>query len=78
MHELLPLTALVAGQVAEVRRVVGRPEQVQRLEELGVRDGVVLEMVRPGTPCIVRVGASKLCLRDGELLSLLVALRKSA
>lgn len=78
MHDLLPLSALAAGQVAEVRQVVGRPEQVQRLEELGVRDGVMLEMVRAGTPCIVRVGASKLCFRDGELLSVLVAVRKSA
>jgi Fe2+ transport system protein FeoA len=78
MHDLIPLSTLRLGQIAEVRQVVGQTEQVRRLEELGIRDGAVLEMVQPGTPCIVRVGASKLCFRDGELLSVLVTLRMSA
>jgi ferrous iron transport protein A len=78
MHELIPITSLFPGQVAEVRQVVGRSEQIRRLEELGVRAGVMLEMVRGGTPCIVRVGATKLCFRDGELCSVLVAARMSA
>src|SRR3990172_2873137 len=55
MPELVPISLLSAGQVAEVRQVVGPPEQVRRLEELGLRDGAVLEMVRSGSPCIVRV-----------------------
>ena len=78
MHDLIPLATLRSGEYAEVRQIVGHQEQVRRLEELGVRDGAMLEMVRAGTPCIVRIGASKLCFRDGELLSVLVALRKSA
>ncbi|MEX2093867.1 MAG: FeoA domain-containing protein [Pirellulales bacterium] len=78
MHGLVAIASLLPGQLAEVRQVVGRPEQVRRLEELGVRDGVVLEMVRAGTPCIIRVGATKLCFRDGEMCSVLVAARMSA
>jgi len=78
MHELIPIASLLPGQVAEVRQVVGRPEQVRRLEELGVRHGVTLEIVQAGTPCIVRVGATKLCFRDGEMCSVLVAARMSA
>ena len=78
MHDLLPLTALLPGQVAEVRQVVGRPEQVRRLEELGVRGGMVLEVVQAGTPCIIRVGGTKLCFRDCEMCSVLVAVRMSA
>ena len=78
MHDLIPIASLLPGQVAEVRQVVGRPEQVRRLEELGVRDGVTLEIVQAGTPCIVRVGATKLCFRDGEMCSVLVAARMSA
>lgn len=78
MHELIPIASLFPGQIAEVRQVVGRSEQIRRLEELGVRAGVMLEMVRGGTPCIVRVGATKLCFRDGELCSVLVAARMSA
>jgi Fe2+ transport system protein FeoA len=78
MHELVSIASLLPGQVAEVRQIVGRPEQVRRLEELGVRGGVMLEIVQAGTPCIVRVGATKLCFRDGELCSVLVAARMSA
>jgi ferrous iron transport protein A len=78
MHDLVPIASLLPGQLAQVRQVVGRPEQVRRLEELGVRDGVVLELVRGGTPCIVRVGATKLCFREGEMCSVLVAARMSA
>jgi ferrous iron transport protein A len=78
MHELLPISALLPGQVAEVRQIVGRPDQVRRLAELGLRNGVRLEMVQAGTPCIVRIGVTKLCFRDGEMCSVLVAARMSA
>jgi ferrous iron transport protein A len=78
MHHLIPISLLLPGQVAEVRQIVGQTEQIRRLEELGVRDGVALEMVQAGSPCIVRVGATKLCFRDGELCSVLVAARMSA
>jgi len=76
--DLVPLTMLRAGQVADVRQVVGQPEQVRRLEELGLRGGARLEMVRSGSPCIVRVAGSTFCFREGELLSVIVAPRMSA
>jgi Fe2+ transport system protein FeoA len=78
MAQLIPITLLRPGEVAEVRQVVGRPHEVRRLEELGLRDGCVLEMIRGGSPCIVRVGGSTLCLRNGARLSVLVAPRMSA
>ena len=78
MPELLPLTVLRPGQVAEVRQLTGPVVQVRRLEELGLRVGTRVEMVRGGSPCIVRIGASKLCLRNGELLSVMVELRMTA
>lgn len=78
MPDLVPITALLPGERAEVRQLVGQPEQVRRLEELGVRSGVSLEMVQSGTPCIVRVGNARLCFRDGEMCSVLVAARMSA
>jgi ferrous iron transport protein A len=78
MPDLIPIASLLPGQVGEVRQVVGRTDEIRRLEELGVRDGVMLEVVRAGTPCIVRVGGTKLCFRDGELCSVLVAARMSA
>ena len=78
MPELLPMSALLPGQIAEVRELVGRPEQLRRLEELGVRSGAILEIVQSGSPCIVRVGGTKLCFRDGEMCSVFVAARMSA
>jgi Fe2+ transport system protein FeoA len=78
MHDAIPLTMLRVGQVAEVRQVVGSPEHVRRLDELGLHAGALLEMVQSGSPCIVRVGNSTLCLRHGELITVLVAQRMSA
>ena len=72
MHDLIPLSTLRPGETGLVQQVLGAAEQVQRMEELGVRDGASIEMVQPGTPCIVRLAGHKLCFRAGELLSVLV------
>jgi ferrous iron transport protein A len=69
---LVPLTLLTVGQTAQVGQVLGRPDQVHRLEELGLRGGVTIEMVQPGSPCIIRLGANKLCFRADELTRVLV------
>jgi ferrous iron transport protein A len=78
MHDLIPIISLLPGQISEVRQLVGPPELVRRLEELGIRAGTMIEMVRAGSPCIVRVGTTKLCFRDAEKCSVLVAARMSA
>jgi ferrous iron transport protein A len=74
----IPITALRRGDVAEIDQVVGSPEQVRRLEELGLRGGARLEIVRAGSPCIVRVGGTTLCFREDELLRVFVTPRKTA
>jgi ferrous iron transport protein A len=76
--EFVPITQLRRGEVGEISQVVGSPEQVRRLEELGLRGGVRLEMVRGGSPCIVRVAGTTLCFRHDELLRVLVQPRKTA
>ncbi len=82
MHDFIPLSALHPGQSAHVHQVVGHANQVRRLEELGVRTGVQLEVVRKGSPCIIRLftdqerssqSGSKLCFRDGEMLRVMVS-----
>lgn len=78
MSELVPLTVLHRGQIAEVGELVGLPEQVRRLEELGLRVGARVEMVRSGAPCIIRIAGSTLCFRDDESLRVLVSTRKTA
>ena len=74
MHDLIPLNLLSPGQSANVGQVVGQPEQVHRLEELGLRNGAMIEMVQSGSPCIIRLAGQslKLCFRADELLRVLV------
>lgn len=69
----IPLNRLRPGESAVVRQIRGRLEDVYRLEEFGVRDGVVVEMFRPGTTCILRLRGGKVCLRPNDSLEILVA-----
>ena len=71
-EELIPLKTLPEGCRASVAEVVGRPDHVHRLRELGFQGGAELEMVRPGSPCIVRLAGHTLCIRGNELLNVLV------
>lgn len=72
MVSLMPLFQLEPGQRARIRQLMGMPDQVHRLEELGLRAGSTVEMVQPGSPCIVRLDGGKLCFRGNEAFSVLV------
>jgi Fe2+ transport system protein FeoA len=78
MHDLIPLAALRRGESAEVCELVGSPERIRRLEELGLRHGVRLDMLRQGSPCIFRIDGTTMCFRHEELVSVMVRLRMSA
>ena len=78
MLELMPISALRAGQIAEVGQLIGTESHVRRLQELGLRVGAILQMVRSGSPCILRVDGSTLCFRDDDSLRVLVRARKTA
>jgi ferrous iron transport protein A len=73
-HEepMVPLMFLRAGQSAEVGAVLGGSDLVHRLRELGLRSGAEVQMVRPGTPCLIRLGGQKLGIRADELANVLV------
>jgi Fe2+ transport system protein FeoA len=72
VHDLIPLNLLSPGQSAHVGHVDGRPEEIHRLAELGLRGGAAVEMVQSGSPCIIRLAGQKLCFRADELLRVLV------
>ena len=72
MHDPIPLSSLTAGEYAHIDQITGRPDEVHRLEELGLRGGAMIEMVQSGSPCIIRLADQKLCFRADELLSVLV------
>ena len=72
MSQLIPLHCLNDGETARVDQVLGQTDVVHRLSELGLRSGVLIEMVRSGSPCIIRLGGHKLCFRADEITSVLV------
>ena len=72
MAGLIPLNRLRAGETGRVAEVVGRSDQVQRIKELGLHDGVEIAMVRSGSPCIIRLAGHTLCIRANQLLNVLV------
>ncbi|CAN5878760.1 hypothetical protein BH23PLA1_BH23PLA1_25000 [soil metagenome] len=72
--ELVPLVLLRAGQTASVGEVLGGGDVVHRLQEMGLRLGAAVEMVRPGSPCIIRLEGQKLCVRSEEMAGVLVRL----
>ena len=69
---LIPLNMLLAGESAEVAQVLGIPEHVHRLHELGLSAGTRIEMVQPGSPCIIRLSGSRLCFRESDAIGVLV------
>jgi ferrous iron transport protein A len=72
IYDLVPLGQLSAGATAIVAAVLGCADHVHRLHEMGLRSGAPIEMVQPGSPCILRLGSQKLGFRADEVLSVLV------
>ena len=72
MHDLIPLNCLPSGALGQVAGLMGRPEQVRRIQELGFQPGAAVEMVRSGSPCILRLAGQTLCFRANELLNVLI------
>ncbi|MEX2187787.1 MAG: FeoA domain-containing protein [Pirellulales bacterium] len=68
----MPLGCLAAGACGEIAEVIGRVEHVHRLREMGLRDGVRIEIVQSGSPCILRVNGQRLCFRDCDAMGVLV------
>ena len=52
------LADLFSGDVARVARVEESQSTSKRLADIGFVRGAVVEMVRPGRPCLVRVGGT--------------------
>lgn len=72
VSHLIPLKQLPNGHTGQVGQLMGRTAQVQRLQELGFRDGVEVEMVQSGSPCVIRLGSKKLGFREAEMLRVMV------
>ena len=69
---LISLDRLATGQTGRIERLVGCPEHVRRLEEMGLRPGITVRVLRCGKPCIIRVSGNRLCFRCSDSLGVLV------
>lgn len=69
---MIPLQLLSTGEPAVVEDLDGPDASIHRLREMGIEPGVEVEMVREGTPCIVRIGAQQFCLRVDDSTTIFV------
>jgi ferrous iron transport protein A len=72
MPDVFPLQMLSAGQCARIDQLLGRPDEVHRLQELGMRIGTPIEMLQRGATCIVRLDGARLAFRDHDGCRVLV------
>lgn len=70
--EPIPLSILNPGEFGVLHTVGGGAELVRHLAEIGLQVGTVIEMVRSGDPCILRIEGGRFAVRCNELLTVLV------
>lgn len=64
------LGTLRAGQTAEIDAITELDGAAKRLADLGFVRGATIEMIRPGSPCIVRVSGTRVGLGSGHQQSI--------
>jgi Fe2+ transport system protein FeoA len=69
---LMPLDMLQTGDRGEIAEVSGDSAWVRRLAELGIKQGQCFNVLQSGTPCLLDVDGTRLCLRGGECSRILV------
>jgi ferrous iron transport protein A len=72
--KLVPLSLLRAGEKGRIGGVYGDGALVHRLREMGLHDGAMVHMVRPGSPCIIRLKGQSLGFRMDDVAHVLVQL----
>jgi ferrous iron transport protein A len=75
---LVPLALLRAGQAGQVGEVLGTADLVHRLREMGLYDGAPVQMIRPGSPCIIRLKGQRLGFRMDDLARVMVRVSAAA
>lgn len=64
---VVPLENMSTGEQGRVCTLDGSADLVVRLEEMGLREGASVRMVRAGSPCILAVNNHRFSLRfDGN------------
>ena len=70
--QVIPLEFLSVGERGRIYNLDGDRGLVDRLAEMGIRQGVEIHMVSPGSPCIVAFDNHRFSFRCDEAASVLV------
>ncbi|MFH5805859.1 ferrous iron transport protein A [Alienimonas sp. DA493] len=70
---LIPLDLLRTGEGGTVADILGDASAVHRLEELGLRIGAAVRVLREGPPALVALGSQRFCFRPDGGTTVLVA-----
>jgi ferrous iron transport protein A len=76
--ELIPLCQLRAGEKGCVGGVIGTCDLIHRLREMGLYDGAAIQMIRPGSPCIIGLKGQRLGFRIDDCAHVMVRLSAKA
>lgn len=64
--DVMSLKSLRAGQSGQITELTGEPDLIHRLREIGLQEGLVVRMLQPGNPSMIRLAGRKLGFRaDG-------------
>lgn len=66
---------LKRGEKAMITALVGNESEIARLCAMGIRGGASIELLRRGSPCIIQVEQSRICLRPNRQTQILVTPR---
>ena len=75
---VIPLSQLPTGHEGCIGEVHGACDLVHRLREIGLYDGARVQMIRPGSPCIIRLQGQRLGLRTDECACVMVRVNAAA
>lgn len=68
----VPFESLAENQRGRVVDVEGPDGWKHRLEEIGVREGTIVQLIKRGNPCILGIGNHRLSFRPDPGVMLLV------
>ena len=72
VRPVVPLEFLSSGDHGRICSLDGNREMVDRLAEMGIRQGVEIHIIRAGSPCIVAFDNHRISFRGEEAAVVLV------
>ncbi len=74
-HNMFPLDLLSDGETGEIAAVMGDPDWISRMTEIGISVGRKVRVLRQGSPCLLEVEGARLSVRSENTMHILVFAR---